>query len=103
MKIREMRSASSHLSTKMESQRPDQIREIRTMVEAELEPAPAPPIPVNPLSELDEGRWAVISFRRIEVTGLTFDQAKQWLAELDLQGVSGLCLITDDAAARSRS
>ena len=51
-------------------------------------------------SELDQPLWAVISFEKTEVTGLTYAEASKLLAELDAGGVHGLALITAEAAAR---
>ena len=51
-------------------------------------------------SELDAQRWAVISFDRCEASGLTYEQAAEKLAELQEQRIAGLCIVTDDAAAR---
>lgn len=51
-------------------------------------------------SELSELRWALISFERCEASGLTFEQAAERLAELEKRGVAGLCVVTDEAAAR---
>jgi len=44
--------------------------------------------------------WSVISFDRHEAVGLKYDAAFQKLEELEAQGVAGLCVVTDDAAAR---
>ena len=51
-------------------------------------------------SELAEPLWAVVSFEKCEAVHLTFAEAAQKLAELDAAGVPGLCLVTDDVAAR---
>lgn len=51
-------------------------------------------------SELSLARWAVISFERCEASGLTYEQAAAKLAELEGQGITGLCIVTDEAAAR---
>jgi hypothetical protein len=51
-------------------------------------------------SELDERRWSVVSFERCEASHLTFADARNKLAELDGAKVAGLCLVTDDVAAR---
>lgn len=73
------------------------------MLEAELPPVPAPAAPIDPRSELDELRWAVVSFDRTEASGLSYKNAVQWMNELELQRVAGLCLVTDEAAFRSKS
>lgn len=52
------------------------------------------------INELEEPRWAVISFERCEGSGLTYQQAAQLLNELDSHRVAGLAVITDEAAAK---
>lgn len=51
-------------------------------------------------SELDEPIWSVVSFDRCEASGLTYAAAAQKMAELDAGKVSGLCVVTDEAASR---
>jgi hypothetical protein len=51
-------------------------------------------------SELDEPIWSVVSFDRCEASGLTYAAAAQKMAELDARKVSGLCVVTDEAASR---
>ena len=51
-------------------------------------------------AELDQPRWAVISFDRCEAGNLTYDAAGRLLAELEAKGVTGLCIVTDQVAAR---
>jgi hypothetical protein len=50
--------------------------------------------------ELDQPHWAVVSFDQVEATGLTYPQAVEKMRELDANDVAGLCIVTDDAAAR---
>jgi hypothetical protein len=50
--------------------------------------------------ELRESRWSVISFEKCEAANLNYPQAEQKLAELQAQNVSGLCIVTDEAAKR---
>lgn len=50
--------------------------------------------------ELREHFWSVVSFEKSEANGLTYAEAEQKLTELAAQKVSGLCIITDEAAAR---
>ncbi len=76
---------------------------MRSMLEAELPPVPEPIAPIDPASELDELRWAVVSFVRTEASGLSYKQALQWMSELDLQGVAGLCIVTNEAAERNKA
>jgi hypothetical protein len=51
-------------------------------------------------AELGEPRWSVISFAKPEASGLTYPQAEQKIKELEAQKVSGLCIVTDEVAAR---
>jgi hypothetical protein len=51
-------------------------------------------------NELDEPRWSVVSFESVAVSGLPYAEARNWLAKLAKQKVSGLCIVTDEAAAR---
>jgi hypothetical protein len=44
--------------------------------------------------------WSVISFEKLEAGGLTYAEAEQKLSELEAQNISGLCIVTDDVAAR---
>ena len=62
---------------------------------------------VNPIvetfSELADACWSLISFERVEISGQTYEQAERRMADLDQQGVPGLCIITDKAAARAHT
>lgn len=51
-------------------------------------------------SELNEPRWSVVSFESVAVHGLNYTDAKNWLEKLQKQNISGLCIVTDEAAAR---
>jgi hypothetical protein len=51
-------------------------------------------------SELDMPIWSVISFRGLEKTSLTFKAAADLIDHLETEGVAGLALVTDSAAAR---
>ena len=99
MKIQEMRSGILHLNRKMENERRDNILDLPRV----SEPLAEPILPSAPDSELNEPRWSVISFERREAGGLTYDQSAALLFELDAHGVAGLCIVTDDAAARLRN
>lgn len=52
------------------------------------------------LSELAAMSWSVISFDKREAKNLTYEQAEEKIQELLAQKVSGLCIITDEAAER---
>ncbi|HEX8736411.1 MAG TPA: hypothetical protein VF721_13870 [Pyrinomonadaceae bacterium] len=51
-------------------------------------------------SELNEPRWSVVSFESVAVYGLPYAEARNWLEKLQKQNISGLCIVTDEAAAR---
>ena len=95
MRIQEMRSGITHLKKKMEIERPinyfEKLALVNNMTEAEN---------VVSVCELDEAIWSVVSFERCEAHSLTYEQAAALLSELDARGVTGLCIITDDAALR---
>lgn len=52
------------------------------------------------IDELEEPRWAVISFDRCEAGNLTYEAAARMLVELEVAGANGLCVVTDQTAAR---
>jgi hypothetical protein len=53
------------------------------------------------MSELTERRWAVLSERGCEAMGLTYAQAHEMMRALVRERISGLSVITDDAARRA--
>jgi hypothetical protein len=57
-------------------------------------------VPETMMSELLEPRWSVITFESCAVRGLNYDEATTWLNKLKTQGLSGLCIVTDEAAER---
>jgi hypothetical protein len=79
-------------TAKLELVRGGMDTESETICEAETDASVA--------SELDETAWAVVSFDRTEVSRLTYAQAVFVLNELASQGTTGLCIITNEAAAR---
>ena len=50
--------------------------------------------------ELREPLWAVVSFEKREAGGLTYDEAAKKIKQLAKKGISGLCIVTDEAAER---
>jgi hypothetical protein len=52
------------------------------------------------MSELGKERWAVISDRGCEATGLTHEDARRLVHRLTGEGRHGLCIISDEAANR---
>ncbi|HKQ50736.1 MAG TPA: hypothetical protein VJT74_00105 [Pyrinomonadaceae bacterium] len=53
------------------------------------------------MSELTENRWAVLSERGCEATGLTYAEAHDLMRALVGKRIHGLSVITDDAARRA--
>ncbi len=51
-------------------------------------------------SELEMSVWSVITFEECAAGGLTYAQAAEKLEKLKSEKVSGLCIVTDEAAAR---
>ncbi len=52
------------------------------------------------LSELNQSIWSVVSFDKCLNNNLTYDEAILEMERLNAEKVSGLCIITDEAAAR---
>jgi len=52
------------------------------------------------MPELREARWSVISFDKCEARNLTYEEAERKIAELEAQKFSGLCIVTDEVAAK---
>lgn len=50
------------------------------------------------MSELNEDRWAVISERGCEASGMVYAEAAALMHRLASEKVHGLCVITNDAA-----
>jgi hypothetical protein len=56
---------------------------------------------LNPMtSELGKEKWAVVSDRGCEATGLTHEDARRLVHRLAGEGRHGLCIISDEAASR---
>ena len=58
---------------------------------------------VESASELDMPIWSVVSFDKCEFSGLKYADAISKLTELESKKVAGLCIVTDDVAARIKS
>ena len=54
------------------------------------------------MSELDLPQWSVVSFDSCEASGLTYRTAVELLTRKETESVYGLCIVTDEAAARIR-
>ena len=87
-----------HLKNKVENQRPENYFETRASQDTIVEPERG--LPIAPDCELDQPRWSVVSFDKTEYRGLIYSQAVSLLIELDSRDISGLCIVTDEAASR---
>ena len=54
----------------------------------------------NLRSELDAPVWSVITFDKCAANGLTYADAAERLKKLEAEKISGLCIVTDETAAR---
>lgn len=97
MRIQEMRSGLEHLRKGAGPEAKDNFFDFRLSLEPDLS-WPDPMIVSK--SELDEPRWSLVSFDQIEAGGLTYRQAAELMSLLDSHGITGLCVITDEAATR---
>ncbi len=52
-------------------------------------------------SELSEPRWSVITFEGVVESGLTYNEAAAKIKKLAAKKVSGLCIVTSEAAEKS--
>lgn len=52
------------------------------------------------MSELNDQRWAVLSERGCEASGLVYEKAAHLMRQLANEKVYGLCVVTDEAARR---
>lgn len=55
---------------------------------------------IQKMSELDEQRWAVLSERGCEGSGLTYDEARALLQDRKRDDVHGLSIVTAAALRR---
>lgn len=58
------------------------------------------PVEKEAPSQLDERRWSVVNFEACMASSLTYDEAVLEMAKHARKNVSGLCIVTDEAAAR---
>ena len=98
MRIQEMKSGLSHLKKKVGNERHENYFETLAVDEPTIEMETILPTEVD--CELDDPRWSVVSFDKLEAGGLNYKQAAELLSGLDAHGVSGLCIITNEAASR---
>jgi hypothetical protein len=106
MKIQEMKPGILHLTKRVEMERRENILDLDPPP-AELFAAPQPvrreevrEVKEPSVCDLDEARWAVVCFQPMEAGGHTYRQAASFLNPLELNDVTGLCIVTDEAAKR---
>ena len=97
MRIQEMRSGMTHLRKKVQDEQTADILALKA------DAAESVPVRSEPVCELTEPIWSVVSFDELEAGGLTHSQASVLAADLEASGVSGLCIVTDEAARRTVS
>jgi hypothetical protein len=98
MRIQEMRSGLAHLKKRPDEERQNIFFGVAA-AEALSEPVESENDPATK-SELNEPRWSVVSFERREASGLTYEEAVRLMQQLEEKNVSGLCVVTDEAAGR---
>lgn len=93
-----MRSGIVHLKKRMdEERRENSMAATEAIFEDDQSADDVPAVG----SRLDEPCWSVVSFDKLEAGGLTYAQAEELMATLDTESVAGLCIVTDEAAART--
>ena len=55
---------------------------------------------VNFANELNEPLWSIVSFEKCVAKNLTYPEAEKRLAKLEAEKIAGLCIVSDEAAAR---
>ncbi len=85
-------------AAKMKNEKPEP--EETPTAQENIAPAEEDASDENFSGELNAPRWSVISFDECIASGLTYYQASDKLNELNTEKVSGLCIITDEAAHR---
>lgn len=85
--------------SKMENEETENPSEARTAQEIVV-PAVEQVADENTLCELDEPRWSVISFEKRVGKNLKYPDAAAMLEKLASEKVSGLCIVTDEAAEK---
>ena len=54
----------------------------------------------NAPNELALPLWSIVTFEGVAVRGITYEEALKWMEKLREQNISGLCIVTDEAATR---
>ena len=102
MRIQEMKSGFLHLKKRMENEGPKNYFDTPTVADVMINPETGTASPLDFDCELDEPRWSVVSFEKLEAGGLTYAQASALRTELDDRGIAGLCIVSDEATSRLR-
>lgn len=77
---------------------------LKEMPETKMSKEQTPPAnETETTGELELANWSVITFEGVAVSNLTYAEARDWLGKLNGQKISGLCIVTDEAAARMSS
>jgi hypothetical protein len=103
MRIQEMRPGFLHLKKKMEDEGPENYFAANAVEDVMIDPETGIVAPLELACELNEARWSVVSFDKMEAAGLSYVEASALMVKLDSYGVTGLCIVTDEAALRMRS
>lgn len=80
-----------------ENKKPDKAKDARKRKSA---PAVEAISEEENAGELNAPRWSVVSFEKRLVSNLTYAEAASKSEEFSAQKVSGLCIVTDEAAER---
>jgi hypothetical protein len=100
MKIQEMKSGRVHFK-KTDKRGHEDIPGLRDAPEAEGSwPVEPRRDNVELISEIDRPAWSVVSFTRCEAHGLPYRQAADIRSQLEARGVTGLCIVTDNAGKK---
>ena len=85
---------------KMVKMKTDEEEKISEPAAAAPDEETAPPAVEAVPGELNQTIWSVVSFEKCLKDGLTYDEAVRTLEKFKKKKMSGLCIITDEAAAR---
>lgn len=98
MKIQEMKSGARHLSRRTSTPPRRNLFLMKPLGSPVFEEPD--PVPTEIGSELEKPIWSVISPAGREAGGMTYRQASELLDALEASDMNGLCIVTDEAAAR---
>ena len=84
----------------MESKENQKSDEAATARKTKVAPATEAASDEDFSSELNAPKWSVVSFETCLASSLTYDGAVKKMKQLKAKKISGLCIITDEAAKR---